>query len=257
MSDVNPMESGLKQLQKAADLMGLDSSVLARLQIPSREFQFSIPVKMDDGSINVYQGYRVQYDNSRGPNKGGIRFHPDVNIHEVRALSFWMAFKCSVVGIPLGGGKGGVIVNPKELSEGELERLSRGYMRKVASFIGPTRDVPAPDVYTNPQIMAWMMDEYETITREHAPGVITGKPLPVGGSEGRGYSTAQGGVYCTLQLAEKLGLNKDGGEGATVAIQGFGNAGAYMAKILTGHGYKIVAVSDSRGAIYNADGLDV
>ena len=251
------MESGLKQLQKAADLMGLDSSVLARLQIPSREFQFSIPVKMDDGSINVYQGYRVQYDNSRGPNKGGIRFHPDVNIHEVRALSFWMAFKCSVVGIPLGGGKGGVIVNPKELSEGELERLSRGYMRKVASFIGPTRDVPAPDVYTNPQIMAWMMDEYETITREHAPGVITGKPLPVGGSEGRGYSTAQGGVYCTLQLAEKLGLNKDGGEGATVAIQGFGNAGAYMAKILTGHGYKIVAVSDSRGAIYNADGLDV
>ncbi len=252
MANPNPFKSGLQQLAKAAELMDLNEGVHARLKLPKFEMQFGIPVKMDDGSVKVFQGYRVQYDNSRGPNKGGIRFHPKVNIAEVRALAFWMTFKCAVVGIPLGGGKGGVIVNPKELSEGELERLARGYMRKLAHNVGPHRDVPAPDVYTTPQIMAWMMDEYETIKGMHAPGMITGKPLSVGGSEGRGYSTAQGGVYVTLELAKKMKLKK----GAKVAIQGYGNAGAYMAKILHKKGYKIVAVSDSKGGIYNEKGLD-
>lgn len=252
MAKVNPHKSGLQQLAKAAELMDLHQGVHARLQIPKFEMQFGIPVRMDDGSLKVFQGYRVQYDNSRGPNKGGIRFHPDVNIDEVRALAFWMTIKCSVVGIPLGGGKGGVIVDPKKLSVGELERLSRGWMRAVAHNVGPERDIPAPDVYTTPQIMAWMMDEYETIRGDHGPGVITGKPLSVGGSEGRGYSTAQGGVYVTLELAKHLKLKK----GASVVIQGFGNAGAYMAKILHKQGYKIIAVSDSKGGIINEKGLD-
>ncbi len=252
MAKVNPHKSGLQQLAKAATLMDLHPGVHARLQIPKFEMQFGIPVRMDDGSLKVFQGYRVQYDNSRGPNKGGIRFHPDVNIDEVRALAFWMTIKCSVVGIPLGGGKGGVIVDPKKLSSGELERLSRGWMRAVAHNVGPERDIPAPDVYTTPQIMAWMMDEYETIRGDHGPGVITGKPLSVGGSEGRGYSTAQGGVYVTLELAKHLKLKK----GASVVIQGFGNAGAYMAKILHKQGYKIIAVSDSKGGIVNEKGLD-
>lgn len=252
MAKVNPHKSGLQQLAKAAELMDLHQGVHARLQIPKFEMQFGIPVRMDDGSLKVFQGYRVQYDNSRGPNKGGIRFHPDVNIDEVRALAFWMTIKCSVVGIPLGGGKGGVIVDPKKLSTGELERLSRGWMRAVAHNVGPERDIPAPDVYTTPQIMAWMMDEYETIRGDHGPGVITGKPLSVGGSEGRGYSTAQGGVYVTLELAKHLKLKK----GASVVIQGFGNAGAYMAKILHKQGYKIIAVSDSKGGIINEKGLD-
>lgn len=252
MAKVNPHKSGLKQLAKAAALMNLHPGVHARLQVPKFEMQFGIPVRMDDGSLQVFQGYRVQYDNSRGPNKGGIRFHPAVNIDEVRALAFWMTVKCSVVGIPLGGGKGGVIVDPKKLSTGELERLSRGFMRAVAHNVGPDRDVPAPDVYTTPQIMAWMMDEYETIRGEHGPGVITGKPLSVGGSEGRGYSTAQGGVYVTLELAKQLKLKK----GSTVVIQGYGNAGAYMAKILHKQGYKIIAVSDSKGGIVNPAGLD-
>lgn len=252
MAKINPHKSGLKQLAKAAELMNLQPGVQARLQIPKFEMQFGIPVRMDDGSLKVFQGYRVQYDNSRGPNKGGIRFHPDVNIDEVRALAFWMTIKCSVVGIPLGGGKGGVIVDPKKLSTGELERLSRGFMRAVAHNVGPDRDVPAPDVYTTPQIMAWMMDEYETIRGDHGPGVITGKPLSVGGSEGRGYSTAQGGVYVTLELAKRLKLKK----GASVVIQGYGNAGAYMAKILHKQGYKIIAVSDSKGGILNEKGLD-
>lgn len=252
MAKVNPHKSGLQQLAKAAELMDLHQGVHARLQIPKFEMQFGIPVRMDDGSLKVFQGYRVQYDNSRGPNKGGIRFHPDVNIDEVRALAFWMTIKCSVVGIPLGGGKGGVIVDPKKLSTGELERLSRGWMRAVAHNVGPERDIPAPDVYTTPQIMAWMMDEYETIRGDHGPGVITGKPLSVGGSEGRGYSTAQGGVYVTLELAKHLKLKK----GASVVIQGFGNAGAYMAKILYKQGYKVIAVSDSKGGIINEKGLD-
>ncbi len=252
MAKVNPFKSALQQLDKAAKLMGLDQSVYARLQHPKREVHVSIPVRMDDGSVKVYEGYRVQYDNSRGPNKGGIRFHPDTDINEVKALSFWMTFKCATVGIPLGGGKGGITVDVKKLSERELERLSRGFVRALRSDIGPLQDIPAPDVYTNPKIMAWMMDEYNTLHGGQTPGVITGKPLAVGGSEGRGYSTAQGGVYVTLELAKKMKLKK----GASVVIQGFGNAGSYMAKILTKKGYKIVGVSDSRGGIVNPKGFN-
>lgn len=220
--------------------------------MPKREIHFYVPVNMDDGSTKIFEAYRVQYDDSRGPNKGGIRFHPATDINEVKALAFWMTFKCATVGIPLGGGKGGVTVDPKRLSERELEQLSRGFIRGLRADIGPDKDVPAPDVYTNPKIMAWMLDEYETLHGRHLPGVITGKPLPVGGSAGRGYSTAQGGVYVTLELAKKMKLKK----GATVVIQGFGNAGSYMAKILTKKGYKIIGVSDSRGGIVNPKGLD-
>ncbi|MFH0818455.1 MAG: Glu/Leu/Phe/Val dehydrogenase [Patescibacteria group bacterium] len=253
MAKINPFKNALAQLKKAADLMDLDPEVYARLQKPKKEIHVSIPVRMDDGSLKVYEGYRVQYDNTRGPNKGGIRFHPDTDINEVKALSFWMTFKCATVGIPMGGGKGGVTVNPKELSQTELERLSRGFIRALSRDLGPAIDVPAPDVYTTPQIMTWMMDEYFMLNNgEYAPAIITGKPLAVGGSEGRGYSTAQGGVYVTLELAKKMKLKK----GSSVVIQGFGNAGSYMAKILHKKGYKIIAVSDSKGGILDPKGLD-
>ncbi|MBU0732497.1 Glu/Leu/Phe/Val dehydrogenase [Patescibacteria group bacterium] len=252
MAKINPFDSALKQLDQAAKLIDLDADTHDRLKMPMRELHVSVPVKMDDGSTKVYEGYRVQYDDSRGPTKGGLRFHPDTDINEVKALAFWMTFKCATVGIPYGGAKGGITINPKELSEGELERLSRSFIRQLGDFIGPEIDIPAPDVYTNPQIMGWMMDEFSQIHGKNCPAVITGKPLEIGGSEGRGYATAQGGVYCTINLAEKLGF----GEGSTVAIQGFGNAGSYMAKILTEKGYKIIAVSDSKGGIMNVEGLD-
>ena len=209
---------------------------------------------MDNGSTKIFKGFRSQHNDALGPHKGGIRFHPDVSRDEVKALSFWMTMKCAVVGIPLGGGKGGVIVNPKELSVVELEKLSRGYIRAIYKYIGPTQDIPAPDVYTTPQIMAWMMDEYEKLTGEHAPGVITGKPLHLGGSEGRGFATAQGGVYVLREAVKKMGMNPSE---TKVAIQGFGNAGSFMAKILSEDGYKIVAVTDSRGGAMNMDGLDI
>ncbi len=252
MAKINPFKSALKQLDKAAQIMELDADIHERLKKPKREIHVSIPVRMDNGSVKVFEGYRVQYDNTRGPNKGGIRFHPDTDIQEVKALAFWMTFKCAVVGIPMGGGKGGVTVTPQDLSETELEKLSRGFMKALAGDLGPNKDVPAPDVYTTPQIMAWMMDEYCQIKGEYIPGVITGKPLEIGGSEARGYSTAQGGVYTTLELAKKLKLKK----GASVVIQGYGNAGSYMAKILHKKGYRIIAVSDSKGGILNEKGLD-
>ncbi len=252
MAKINPFKSALTQLDKAAKIMDLDPDIHERLKKPKREIHVSVPVRMDDGSVKVFEGYRVQYDNTRGPNKGGIRFHPDTDINEVKALAFWMTFKCATVGIPMGGGKGGVTVDPHNLSETELEKLSRGFIRALKDDVGPTKDIPAPDVYTNPQIMAWMMDEYCQIKGEYIPGVITGKPLEIGGSQARGYSTAQGGVYTTLELAKKLKLKK----GASVVIQGYGNAGSYMAKILHKKGYKIIAVSDSKGGILNEKGLD-
>lgn len=252
MAKINPFASALRQLDQAAKLIDLDKDVHERLMMPRRELHVSVPVKMDDGSTKVFEGYRVQYDDSRGPTKGGLRFHPDTDIDEVKALAFWMTFKCATVGIPYGGAKGGITVNPKELSEGELERLSRSFIRQLGDFIGPEKDIPAPDVYTNPQIMGWMMDEFSQMHLKNCPGVITGKPLEIGGSEGRGYATAQGGVYCTVNLAEKMGLPA----GTTVAIQGYGNAGSFMAKILAEKGYKIIAVSDSKGGILNKGGLD-
>jgi glutamate dehydrogenase/leucine dehydrogenase len=207
---------------------------------------------MDNGSVKVFTGFRSQYNNARGPYKGGIRFHPQVNEAEVKALSMWMALKTAVVGIPLGGGKGGVIVNPKELSNAELERLSRGYIDGVYKLLGPDVDVPAPDVYTDPKIMGWMVDEYEKLVGHSALGVITGKPLSIGGSAARSYSTAQGGFYVLRQAVQKLRL-----QNARVAIEGFGNAGATMARIISEQGYRVVAVSDSKGGIYNEQGLDI
>lgn len=249
----NPFENALRQLENAARVLNLDANIHEILKRPDRVIEAAVPVKMDDGRVRVFTAYRSQYNNALGPYKGGIRYHPDVSLDEVKALSFWMMIKCATVNIPMGGGKGGVIVNPKELSQGELMRLSRGYMRKMWPVLGSDKDVPAPDVYTTPQIMAWMRDEYERIVGHADPGVITGKPIEQGGSEGRGFSTAQGGVYCVQELAKKLNWNP---AETTVAVQGFGNAGSFMAKILHRLGYKIVAVSDSQGAIYSAQGLD-
>jgi glutamate dehydrogenase (NAD(P)+) len=254
MTDLNPFTIAQKQLDTAAARLGLDPATHEFLRWPQKELVVSIPVRMDDGLVKVFRGYRVQYNSARGPNKGGLRWHPDETIDTVRALAAWMTWKTSVVDIPLGGAKGGVTCNPKTMSEGEKERLARGYMRAVAGILSVSKDVPAPDVYTTPQIMAWMMDEYETLVGEHHPGVITGKPIPLGGSEGRGDATARGGVYVTREAAKTLGIDLGG---KTMAIQGFGNAGQHAA--LLGHdilGLTLVAASDSKGGIYNPRGLD-
>jgi len=251
--NLNPFTIAQAQLDKAAEILQLDPDMHAFLREPMREFHFTIPVKMDDGSTRVFKGYRVQYNDARGPNKGGLRFHWEETIDTVRALAAWMTWKTAVVDIPLGGGKGGVVCDPRDLSETELERLSRGYMRVIAGNVGLFQDVPAPDVYTNPRIMAWMMDEYETITGRHEPGVITGKPLELGGSAGRGDATARGGIYTVRETAKVLGIDL---KGATAAIQGYGNAGTFAHKLAEDIlGIKVVAVSDSRGGIYNGDGL--
>ncbi len=254
MAKENPFTIAQRQLDEAAEILKLDPATHEMLRWPMRELHFTIPVRMDDGSVKVFHGFRVQYNDARGPAKGGIRFHPEETIDTVRALAAWMTWKTAVVNIPLGGGKGGVICNPKEMSMGELERLSRGYMRVAARLIGERRDVPAPDVYTTPQIMAWMMDEYEVIREEHIPGIITGKPLEVGGSQGRGYATAMGGIYTVREAAKVLGIET---KGATAAIQGYGNAGSFAHMLgVNVLGLKVVAVSDSKGGIYNPDGLD-
>jgi glutamate dehydrogenase (NAD(P)+) len=252
--ELNPFAIAQKQLDDAVAIIQLDPAVHELLRWPLRELHVTLPVKMDDGSIQIFHGFRVQYNDARGPTKGGIRFHPDETIDTVRALAAWMTWKTAVVDIPLGGGKGGIICNPKAMSPGELERLSRAYIRQVGRIIGEEVDVPAPDVYTTPQIMAWMMDEYSFMRGYNVPGVITGKPLPLGGSAGRGDATARGGMYCVREAAKVIGLDTDN---ATMAIQGFGNAGQYAA--LLGRellGAKIVAVSDSKGGIYAANGLD-
>jgi len=247
-------EMAQAQLDEIAGILNLEPSVHAILREPMREFHVSIPVKMDDGQTKVFRGFRVQYNNARGPFKGGIRFHPEETIDVVRALAAWMTWKCAVVDIPLGGGKGGVICNPKQMSDGELERLSRGYVDAIWVFIGPDKDIPAPDVYTTPQIMGWMMDEYSKLMGSYTPGVITGKPLAVGGSLGRHDATARGGVYTIIAAAKHLSIDLSS---ATVAIQGYGNAGSNIALILHDMlGCKIVAVSDSKGGIYNKQGLD-
>ena len=257
MSDkgLNPFKIAQTQLDQAAEILGLDPASHALLREPMREFHVTIPVRMDDGSVEVFKGFRVQYNDARGPTKGGLRFHPEETIDTVRALAAWMTWKTAVVDIPLGGGKGGIVCNPKELSIGELERLSRGYIRAIGHYIGAETDVPAPDMYTNPQIMAWMMDEYAKIVGYNVPGVITGKPIPLGGSAGRGDATAKGGMYCIHEAARVLGMEL---EGATVAIQGYGNAGRFAHKLISEmFGSKVVAVSDSKGGIYDSDGLDL
>jgi glutamate dehydrogenase (NAD(P)+) len=222
--DQNPFLIAQHQLDEAAEIMNLDPAVHDLLRWPMRELHVTIPVRMDDGTVKVFHGFRVQYNNARGPCKGGIRYHPEETIDTVRALAAWMTWKTAVMDLPLGGGKGGVVCDPKGMSERELERLSRGYIRAIGHYIGPDIDVPAPDVYTNPQIMAWMMDEYERLVGESAPGVITGKPLPLGGSAGRGDATARGGMYCIREAAKVLGIDT---QGATAAIQGYGNAGQF------------------------------
>jgi glutamate dehydrogenase (NAD(P)+) len=251
---LNPFEISQRQLDMAAKKLDLDPQVHAMLREPMRTLQVHFPVRMDDGKVKTFTGFRVQYNDARGPTKGGIRFHPEETIDTVKALAAWMTWKCAVVDIPYGGGKGGVICNPKELSTGELERISRGFIRALGRFIGPERDIPAPDVYTTPQIMGWMMDEYSTIVGYNAPGVITGKPIALGGSLGRGDATARGTVHCIVEAAKELGINL---KGATVAIQGYGNAGYYAAKLMKEMaGSKVVAVTDSRAGVYDPNGID-
>ncbi|MDO8659645.1 MAG: Glu/Leu/Phe/Val dehydrogenase [Candidatus Parcubacteria bacterium] len=252
----NPFQNAMAQLEKVSKINKIkkfDKEFLVRLREPDRDIRISIPIKMDDGSTKVFEGYRVEYNNALGPYKGGIRFHPNTEVNEVKALAFWMALKCAVVGIPMGGGKGGITVDPKKLSKGELERLSRGWVRKLSDVLGPHKDVPAPDVNTTPEIMAWMADEYSKITGDKTGAVITGKPLDKGGSEGRGTATAQGGFYVFEALKKELKLPKV----CTVVIQGFGNAGSNAADIWHNAGHKVVAVSDSKGGIYNKNGLDI
>ena len=243
----------MSQLDKVTKLKDFGSEFITNLRQPNRDIRISIPVKMDDGSIKVFEGYRVEYNNAMGPYKGGIRYHQDTEVNEVKALAFWMTIKCAVAGIPMGGGKGGITVDPKKLSKGELERLSRGWVARLSDIIGPKKDVPAPDVNTTPEIMAWMADEFEKLTGDKTGAVITGKPLDKGGSEGRGTATAQGGFYVFEALKQELNLP----EKCNVAIQGFGNAGSYAALIWSKAGHSIVAISDSKGGVYNALGLDI
>ncbi len=252
-SAINPFKTAQRQLDEAAAVMELDSAAHELLRWPSRELHVTLPVKMDNGKTKIFHGFRVQYNDARGPNKGGIRFHPDETIDTVRALGAWMTWKTSVMDIPLGGGKGGIICDPKSMSAGELERLSRAYIRQVGGILGPKKDIPAPDVYTTPQIMAWMADEYSMMQGNNEFGVITGKPLALGGSAGRGDATARGGIYCVRDAADELGIDI---KGKTAAIQGYGNAGSFAHKLAVELlGMKVVAVSDSKGGIYNPDGL--
>ncbi|TDX32846.1 glutamate dehydrogenase (NADP+) [Modicisalibacter xianhensis] len=241
------------RLKTIYDDLDADEDVRQRLAQPRLSIRVSIPVRMDDGSLRVFQGWRVQYDDTRGPTKGGIRFHSDVDEDDVTALSFWMAIKCSVLGLPFGGAKGGVCVDPKQLSRLELERLSRGYIRAIHDIIGPDRDIPAPDVNTNPTVMGWMTDEYDQIARRQVPAVITGKPLGLGGSEGRVAATGRGALQVLNLWAERQGKTP---QDMTVAVQGFGNAAYHFARLARQDGYRIVALSDSKGAILSRDGLD-
>ena len=250
----NPWERAQKQLENAAKHFKLDSFWHAKLQHPDRVIEVSIPMHMDDGSIRVLKGFRVQHNNTRGPYKGGLRYHQDVNMDEVRALAFWMTMKNAVIDVPFGGGKGGIQVNPKELSEAELERLTREFTRKLVPVIGPHLDVPAPDVNTTGQIMSWLVDEYSKAIGKASPAVVTGKPIANGGSEGRTEATGLGGSYSFLALLSQLGKSP---KNLTVAIQGFGNVGSYLAEYLHEAGCKIVALSDSKGGIYMPEGIDV
>lgn len=247
-------QRAINLVKKACQNLGLDEATEQILTEPKRSLEVSIPVKMDNGTTRVFKGWRVLHTDALGPGKGGIRFHPNTNLDEVKALSTLMTFKCAVAGIPYGGGKGGVRVNPKELSIAELERLSRGYIRAVAPFIGVDKDVPAPDVYTNPQIMGWMMDEFSVIRQETEYGVITGKPVSIGGSKGRASATAQGSLYVTRAAYRSMGRElKD----ANICIHGFGNAGSIAAKLFSATGAKIVAICDSKSGVYDPAGIDV
>lgn len=250
----NPLEEFQSILKEALQVLRYPEEVFEFLKKPMRFLEVSIPVRMDDGTTKVFQGYRAQHNDAAGPTKGGIRFHPDVTAEEVKALAGWMSLKCGVTGLPYGGAKGGIICNPQEMSLRELELLSRGYVRAVSQIVGPTKDIPAPDMYTNAQIMAWMLDEYDHIREFDSPGFITGKPLMLGGSQGRETATSKGVLY-TLQLVSEL--KHIPLQNMRVIIQGFGNVGSHLAKYLYDIGVKVVGVSDALGGIYNPDGLDV
>jgi glutamate dehydrogenase len=251
---LNPHEIAQILIYNATRELGLPMAVNEYLKEPERILTISIPVRMDNGEVKSFVGYRSQHSTVIGPAKGGVRFHPDVTLDEVKALSTWMTFKCAVMGLPFGGGKGGVICDPSQLSKRELEALSRGYIRALAGFVGPDRDIPAPDVNTNPQIMGWMMDEYAKMKGYNAPGLITGKPMILGGSAGRGAATGRGVVLCIREAAAKMGMNL---KGATAAIQGFGNVGSWTAMLLDELGVKIVALCDARGGAYNPSGIHI
>jgi glutamate dehydrogenase (NAD(P)+) len=249
----NVWEMAKRQLDEVASLIGLNESLHGFLRQPKRVLEVSLPVRMDDGGFRMYTGYRVQHNLSRGPGKGGIRFHPDVTLDEVKALAMWMTWKCALVNIPFGGAKGGVICDPKHMSLQELENLTRRFTTEISIIIGPEKDIPAPDVYTTPQIMAWIMDTFSMQHGYSIPGVVTGKPISIGGSLGRDKATARGCLYVVDEAMQSL---QKPIEGARVAIQGFGNAGMYAAQLMEARGYRVVAVSDSQGGVANDQGLD-
>ena len=252
--NLNPYGFALLQFERAADKLGLNTGTREVLRNPKRQLLVSIPVKMDSGSIRVFQGFRVQHSIARGPSKGGIRYHPGVTLDEVKALAMWMTWKCAVVNIPFGGAKGGITVDPKSLSQDELERMTRRFTSEISIILGPDRDIPAPDVYTNSQTMAWMMDTYSMIMGFSSLGVVTGKPLSVGGSAGRNEATAEGCFVAIEEAAKRQSLTL---KGSTAAVQGFGNAGMYVAKFLEEAGARVLAVSDSKGAIHDKKGLSI
>jgi len=254
-STINPFEVALKQLDEAAKLIKLDKGLHQVLASPKRVLTVSLPVKMDKGEIRVFTGYRSQHNDARGPYKGGIRYHPQVTIDEVKALSMWMTWKCAVADIPYGGGKGGIICNPKEMSDGELERMTRRYAYAIADIIGPHTDIPAPDVYTGGKEMAWIMDTYSALKGNFVqPEIITGKPIAIGGSLGRNEATGRGLGFTVREAAKKLKINM---KTATVAVEGFGNAGQFASQFVEEQGAKVIAASDSRGGVYNKAGMEV
>jgi len=250
----NEFETAQRQFDKAAEILNLDPNVRRVLRTPQRMLEVHFPVHMDSGNIEMFTGYRVQHNLHRGPTKGGIRYHPDVTLDEVKALAMWMTWKCAIIGLPFGGAKGGVVVDPARLSENELEHLTRRFTTEIAIIIGPERDIPAPDVNTNGQTMAWMMDTYSMHAGHSVPAVVTGKPLSIGGSEGRIEATGRGVMLVTMEALKTLGIAPDE---ATVAVQGFGNVGSHSARLLAAEGTKVVAVSDVNGGIYNPNGLSM
>lgn len=254
MDKYNPLKAAQKQLAEAAEKLGLDPKIHEILKEPARVMEVSIPVKMDDGTIKIFKGWRSQHTTALGPAKGGIRYHPNVTLDEVKALSMWMTFKCSVVGLPYGGGKGGISVDPRKLSARELEEMTRTYIREIAPIIGPDKDIPAPDVNTTPQIMAWIVDEFSKLHDRNIPGVVTGKPVSIGGSRGRHEATGRGATITLMNLLRKQGKSPDG---VTVAIQGFGNVGSIAARLMSEKGFKIVAISDAYTALYKPDGINI
>jgi glutamate dehydrogenase len=251
---LNLFKSTQVVIKEALDKLGYSEEMFELLKEPLRMLTVRIPVKMDDGSTKIFTGYRAQHNDAVGPTKGGIRFHPEVDEDEVKALSMWMSLKCGIVNLPYGGGKGGIICEPRKMSLGELERLSRGYVRAISQIVGPTKDIPAPDVYTNSQIMAWMMDEYSRLREYDSPGFITGKPLVLGGSHGREKATALGVTICIEEAAKKKGIQL---KGARIVIQGFGNAGSFLAKFMHDTGAKVIGISDAYGALHDPNGLDI